>query len=432
MKKLISDSLGYIQNKIASGYRDAPFKGLRSDCWQGDLNWMEKAAVWRIPEDAFKRGYEWNAEADQITAIERLEKQLKIKQKKKQALGLSRLDGEAFIYFDLGQSPNTPLRIETVTAGRLRFVNVLRRDKVKPLEIVTDPMSEYYGMSEYYEINTNAANPVRIHASRLARFVHNPSPENGKGQSVLWQVHDVIRDAIKARCNAAGLTEQARAWVLSINGLAQLAQDEPDAVVQRLQLFQQGLTTNSLAAIDAEGESLGQQSTSFAGITDVIESLRREVAAAIEIPYSLLFGLQSGLGSNGTTDHKEYYDNVKVVQEEHIDTPCTLLDRCVVRSAIGDDKDGEIFHQWRSLFEMTDKEKAELAKSHADTAKIYVDTGIIPADVFTNAAINDMVEIGIFQGIEQDAADAQSRILAEEEQGGDESDVIGRDLPDEV
>lgn len=422
-----ADSLSSLA--ATTGYRDSPFSGLRGGV--GCVDWLEKAAVYRIPEDCFRKGYAWVADERQIVKLEAEEVKHKIHQKKRDALALSRLDGEAYLYFDDGTTPSRELSLDRITRGKLRFVNLLRRDQVSTGEIESDPLSRYFGHPKYYQVSGRESGAVSIHPSRIARFRHFPDMMTTLGRSVLSVVGDVIRSANETRNNVVCLTKQARVWVLHAENLFDGVQDPETEkhIAKRYQIFQQMLSTNALAVIDKDREDLTQRTTSFSTLPEIIETMRREVAAALEIPYALLFGRSGGLGTNGEMDLREYYDNVAVVQKNDIDGPCEILDQVIIRSALGNDGNGEVFKEWRPLWEMSEKEKAEIAKLFADAAKTAVDAGIMTADMLTNSLANQWVEAGVFPGIEKDMAGARERIKAEEEQSEEAGDLIARNTP---
>lgn len=118
-----------------SGYRDGPYSGYAKDATGRassyySTSWIARQAVEAIPEDCFKKGYQWVAEAEQISRLEATEKRHRIQQKKRQALSWSRLDGESFIYFDTGTDAAIELNPDSVGRDGLRFVNVLRKQIV--------------------------------------------------------------------------------------------------------------------------------------------------------------------------------------------------------------------------------------------------------------------------------------------------------------
>ena len=412
----------------AGGYRDSPFSGYAKD--GGYLqayyqtSWIARAAVEMIPEDCFKRGYQWVADADQITLLEAEERRLNIRKKKKQALMWSRKDGEAYLYFDTGQSTASELRLDIVRRGGLRFVNALRRTDVSKGQIVKDPMSHYHGQPEYYTIGT-----ARIHPSRVCRFINGEDVEAVNGVSVLDYMLPPIIAAETARDNTVALTTEALIDVMSVEGLMDAVSDPVTEalIIKRYGLARQMKATNRMMVIDKDKEEFDRKPSTFTTLPDIIETMRREVAAAVGIPYSLLFGRPGGLGTNGDTELKNYYDNIATMQRNDIQPVCEPLDECIIRSALGSRPD-EIYIDWLSLYEMSDQEKATVAKTMADAAKTAIDSNAVPADVLTAALINSWVEIGAFQGIEQGYADW---IAAGGELDADETDDVRGDLPDD-
>lgn len=407
----INDALSsFTQSLITQssyGYRDKPLHmgGAYGFEQVYATSWLAKAAVDRIPEDCFKKAYSWVADPNQISALEDTEKRLKIKQKKKKALAFSRLDGESYLYFDTGQSPASPLNLDAVRSGGLRFVNVLRRNEVAKGPLVTDPMSEFYDEPEYYEVASSTA-LVRIHPSRIIRFVESPSPTNGDGVSVLAHMLQPIIGAETARDNVAAMTTEACLDIMGVEGLMEAVQDpETEAqMVRRYALFRQMKQTNAMGVIDKDKEEYNKHFPSFATLPEVIEAMRREVAAALGIPYALLFGRPGGLGTNGDVELASYYDNIKTMQENEIQPMCEPLDECTIRSALGS-RPEEIYLVWNSLWEMSDKERAEIGKLIADTAGVLADKGIVPGDVMTESTVNALTENGSFPGLEQQYAD---------------------------
>lgn len=386
-------------------YRDGPLVGVKDASlgfgWLYNTSWLCRAAVEVIPEDCFKRAYQWVAEPEQVNLLEAEERKHDIKRKKRKALSYSRRYGEAYLYFDTGQDPTQPLEIERVGRGGLRFVNVLRQIDISPGEIENDPMSPYFNQPKYYTINT-----LNIHPSRICRFINGEDPDTNRGVSVLSYMLSPIVAAETARDNTVALTTEALIDVMSVCGLMDAVADPATeaALVKRYALARQMKATNRMMVIDKDKEAFDRKPSTFTTLPDVIETMRREVSAAIGIPYSLLFGRSGSLGSNGDTELKNYYDNIATMQSNDIEPACFNLDECIIRSALGN-RPEEVYIDWLSLYEMSDKEKAEVAKINADAVKTAVDSGVIQAEMMTEALVNSWVESGSFPGIEQAYAD---------------------------
>lgn len=386
------------------GYQDKPLPtGYSKDGWYAHYShsWLARIAVDGVPEDCFKKGYQWVAEAEQITRIEDVERIHKIKKKKRQALSAARLDGVAYLYINTGEAPGEELELDRVGRDELAFVHVLRSRELQAGETDNDPMSRNYGNPEYYEMKTNNGQ-VRIHHSRIIRFVGAEDPITGNPIGVLSYMIQPIIAAETARDNVVALTTEANIDIISVCGLMDEVSTPDGAakMAKRYGLLRAGKATNKIAVLDKDGEEWSQRQVSFATLPDVIESMRREAAAAVGRPYALIWGRNSALGANGDMELINYYDDISTIQRNEIQPTCEVLDEVVIRSALGS-RPPEIYLEWLSLWETTDKEKADNAKVWADAAKVAVDSGIIPAEEMTDALVNAWTEGGAFPGLEQ-------------------------------
>lgn len=429
LKDSLATFTGGLANALSqSWYRSGPLVGVKDGMggYGGlyDTSWLCRAAVEVIPEDCFKRGYQWVAEHEQVNLLEAEERKHGIRKKKKQALAFSRRYGEAYLYFDTGQDATKELRLDSVRKGGLRFVNVLRQMDMSPGEIESDPMSPYFNQPKYYTLGT-----VHVHPSRICRFVNGEDPDTNRGVSVLQYMLAPILASDVARDNTVALTTEALINVLSVDGLMDAVQDPATEklVVERYNLMSNMKATNKMVVLDKEREAFDRKPSQFTTLPDVIETMRREVSAAIGIPYSLLFGRAGGIGSNGDMELKNYYDNIATMQSNDIEPACAMLDEVVIRSALGNRPD-EVYIDWLSLYEMSDKEKAEVARINAEAVKVGVDSGVIPASMMTEALINSWVESGSFPGVEQAYADWVAAGGWESE-SPDEEDVIRTEEP---
>lgn len=406
----VNDALADFTRELAASaswggtsYRDGPFtmSGEGGYDWYR-RSWLARAAVDMLPDECFKRGYQWIAEDDQINQIESLERKLGVKGKIRSALSLSRLHGVAYIYMDDGGDTSKEFRPETLRKDGLRFINVLRRDQVSPSDMITDPLSEWYGHPEYYTISSEGAS-VAIHPSRMIRFINSPDPHTGEGRSVLDYMLEPIIAAVTARDNVVSLTTEANIDIISVCGFFDAVADPAEArrIAGRYANVRESKATNKLVVLDKDNEEWTQRQVSFATLPDIIEAMRREVAAAINIPYSILFGKPGGLGSNSDTELKVWYDSVSAMQSNDIDHVCAPLFLAIERSALGFDKQ-EIHHVWLSLNEMTDKEKADIAKTLVEAASIAVDKDVLNYEILSEPLVNAWTELGVFQGLEQE------------------------------
>jgi phage-related protein (TIGR01555 family) len=133
-------------NKVTDGLRNV-FTGMGTESdarmftqWmgreldQGTLDiayrndWIARKVVDLPAEDATREWRGWNAEKEQITALEGLEKSLNIQTKLKAGLTRSRLYGGAAIVMGINQGQTTDaVDLERLKVGDLQYAHVVSR-----------------------------------------------------------------------------------------------------------------------------------------------------------------------------------------------------------------------------------------------------------------------------------------------------------------
>ena len=123
--------------------------------------------------------------------------------------------------------------------------------------------------------------------------------------------------------------------------------------------------------LDAEDEEFRRDSYGFAGIPEILEKMMLRLAAAARLPVSLLMGqAPAGMNATGESDIRFFYDQVRAEQEalkpkiEHL-----------VKSIKGHGMRATI--DFPALWQMTDREKAELRRMEAETDRIYLQEGVL-------------------------------------------------------
>ena len=380
-----------------TGYRSGPMSfnaSYYAGLYAGG-GWLYRAAVDRIALDCFRRGYKWMADQEDISKIEQIERKHKIVDKKRRALQIARLDGEAFIYFDDGGATTSEFNIET--ANDLRFANVLRSSEVSPQDNETNPLSPLYGTPRMYVVNG-----ANVHPSRVCRVVTNRDPATGRGVPVLKIVDDIIEKAVCTRNHIVDLVGEARIDVIKTEGLMDAMDDEfsRDAMQRKVELVAQMKANLAILLMDKDGEDYQQKMSSFATLPDVLESIRREVSAGLEIPHAVLFGRDGGLGANGEMDLTVYHETVSAMQRNDVEPAYSPLDQLVIKTATKKVPDGKIYLEWLPMKQPTDKEMQEIGDKIATRHKTLIDAGFA-REVLEGPTVNALIEAGVAPGLEE-------------------------------
>lgn len=390
-------------------------------------SWLARAVVDKRSDDATRKWREWTAlTPEAVSAIEREENRLQLKSKVNKALKLASLHGGSVMYFDTGQRPEEPLRANSIRKGGLRFVTVFPRASVNAQDVVKDPLDPRFGLPEYFELKQDGVNPIKVHWTRFALFQGGETLSQNSGpwgESHLLPVIDAMKQFEGTAANIASLVYEAKIDVFGVAGLTDIVSTDQgeNQLKKRYGLLAVMKGINGMIVMDKDNESYDQKSASFAGLTEILDKFQQNVSGATGYPRAILFGTHAGgLGSNGELELSNYYDRIAEIQDNDIRPAMELLDECLIRSALGS-RPSEVWYEWRSLWQMSDREKAEIGKIQAETLGALHATMLFDDDTLRDAAVNMFAEAGTLPGIEATARD------------DDETDALGvEDVEEEL
>ena len=242
-------------------------------------SWLPQKIV-NIPAmDSIRKGRDWQAENKQIEAIEAEEKRLGLWQKLLDARIKARLWGGAAIYMGTDQSPETPLRLDGLGKGGLKYLTVLSRREVIAGELDQDALAETYGRPKDYQV-TGATMLAKIHPSRLVVFVGQPHPDvwlsqgvnRGWGESALQAVFDAVKNADSTAANIASLVFEANIDVFGVPDFMSMVADPEyrSRLLERFTLANVGKSMNRALIMDA-GETYDRKQVAFSQLPEVLQ-----------------------------------------------------------------------------------------------------------------------------------------------------------------
>lgn len=374
------------------------------------FNWLPRKIVDIPALDAVRKWRNWQADKDQISLIEAEEKRLGLKGKVREAMQKARLYGGAGIYISVSgdRDPLLPLSPDAVKKGGIDFLTVIPRRVLTAVDIETDPASKQYGKPRLYRISSKLGQ-VDIDPSRIVAFIGNPHPDAeqqtgpnyGWGDSVLAAALDACTNADATLANIVSLIYEAKVDVLGIPNLGEIMADSESraALVERVRLAALLKGNNGMLIRDAE-ETHDTKSFAFSNLDNIGNLMLQVASGAADIPTTRLLGMSpGGLNSSGEADLRNYYDRVQSTQELDVTPAMAILDECLIRSALGS-RPPEVHYVWASLWQTTDKERADIGKVVADTIKVLADTRLFSEDALSAAAENTITEWGVMPGLE--------------------------------
>jgi hypothetical protein len=145
-----------------------------------------------------------------------------------------------------------------------------------------------------------------------------------------------------------------------------------------------------------------------------------------------LFGMSpGGLNASGESDLRNYYDRVSSSQTLEMQPAMMLLDECLIRSATGQ-RDPKIHYVWNPLWQMSEKEKAEVFEKKSSAARTIAGKGqenpLMPIDVISEAFTNELIEDGTLAGLEA-ASKKYGTLTDQKDDEDDEAAALGLEKP---
>jgi hypothetical protein len=388
-------------------------KGQLDAAYRGD--WITRKGVDIPAFDSTREWRTWQAESDDVTEIEATEKRFSIQLKVMRAMSLGRLYGGAALILGVNQGkPEDPLELDKINEGDLKFVHAVSRHELSWGDIEWDITSPWYGRPKYYSPNQRSAlkaDMVKLHPSRVITFVGNPVPDinltsGGWGDPVLQSVIDAVIGAGSTMASVSQMVAESKLDIIKIPGLSEqiTSKEYEDRLKARFSFANIAKSVFNIILLDKEEEweRINQQ---FAGLPDVQKIFLLAASGAWDIPATrFLSQSPQGLSATGESDTRNYYDRLSTEQKIFVEPALEPLDKVLLRSSIGNVPDDEIkdmWYSWNPLWQLTEKEKSEVAKSKADTFKVDVDAGLINEVVLKKAREAQLIADGTYPGLQQ-------------------------------
>ena len=246
-----------------------------------------------------------------------------------------------------------------------------------------------WGLPEFYEVRgQDTSQSFNVHASRIIRFTGPdvPTPELQAqmywGISVIELAYEELRKKDNAswsilqllfRANVIARIEPDLAQLMSGLGMSSIALQQFN---QRMQIQNEMLSNQSMMVLGKDGDMKSLQ-YSFGGIGEVYSQFQMDVAGAVEIPVTRLFGRTiSGLGQSNDADERYYEEMIAQKQDEELRPALDKLYPVICMSEFGEVPD-DLDMKFPSIRVLTEEEKADLTEKASASVLAAYDSGIV-------------------------------------------------------
>jgi uncharacterized protein len=392
--------------------------------YRGD--WVARKIIDIPPFDACRAWRNWHADEDQVEQIEKAERDFGIQRKLMWALTKARLFGGACMIMGIeNQQFEEELDLDAIGKGDLKFVHVTTKWQLAAGPLVRDITSPWFGEPTYYyrtnvpTVNQPGVQPLEqsslghkpgddfyIHPSRVVRLVGMDYPDwemgpDQWGDSALQPVVDAISNAGLVSGSIASMISEAKLDVIKVPGLLEML-STVEGSTKVFDRFSQANVAKSVvnATLIDTAEEWERKQLTFSGMDGVMSMYLMIAAGAADIPATRLLGrAPAGENATGESDIRNYYDRLQADQKVRIQPILSRLDEVLLRHVFGD-RDDDIYYEWAPLWQMDEEQKAAVWLAKAQAFKIDVDSGLINPGVLREARSNQLLEDGVYPGLE--------------------------------
>ncbi len=395
--------------------------------WIHRGSWLGGVAIDVVADDMTRQGIEYVNEMppEDTEKLDRCISGLKVWKAINATIKWSRLYGGCIgVMLIDGQDLRTPFRPETVKVGGFKGVLVLDRWMIEAelSDLVTD-MGPFLGTPKYYRIGANAP-AMRgqvVHYSRVAfRLLGIELPyqqalgENLWGISVIERLYDRMIAFDLASTGAAQLINKAYLRTLTIKGMREIISaggPAMDGLIRYTEFMRRYQNIEGVTLIDGEDLFDAQAHGAFGGLGDVMDRFANQLSGALQIPLTRLFGQSpGGLNATGDNDMRNYYDHIKQQQEGNLGAGTEMIYRAAAMSE-GVKLPDNFGLRFKSLWQLTETDKSDIAKKNAETVQGAYEAGLISAQTTLQELRQASRTTGVFTNITAELIEAADEEL---------------------
>jgi len=352
-------------------------------------NWLASNIIDIPADESIKNWRELNIEnPKKLEEFEQFEKKLDVKGSFAQARKWANIFGGAVIIIIVndGKELSEKLDIKTLQKDSLKRLIILDRWRIVANNVNADLLSDDFGEPETYTHNESGQ---EIHHTRILKFNGDSTTLTELEQNNYWglsqfdRLMSPIQDSMTSSDLISGLLYESNVDIYKIKGLNEaVANGEDEIVVKRIKLANELKSTINAVALDSE-DNFEKKFATFTGLAEIDDKYLQKVAGASKIPVTKLLGTSpKGLNATGEGDLLNYYDDVSAMQERVYSPKLNYLDTIMSKSLWGTEE--IITFEFKPLFQLSEKEQADLELTRANRDNIYLSNGVIDDDIVLN------------------------------------------------
>lgn len=345
--------------------------------------------------------------AERVKQLYAAMEKFKVKDRFREAAEHDGYFGGGQIYIDVQSARGVSAWTDPVELGSKLFLSdkKIKKGSLKGFTVI-EPVWTYPGVyntdnpmsPDFYKPTEWFVMAKTVNASRMLDFVSREVPDllkaayNFRGISLTQIAEPYVNNWLRTRDSVSDLIHSFTIPVLSTNMATVLQGGGAESLINRLQMFNQCRDNRGAFAVDntPEQEEKAEFISAPLGGLDALQAQAQEQMAAVSsIPLVKLLGISpAGLNASSDGEIRVFYDYIHALQQSIFkDNLKRVLD--IIQLSEFGDIDPDIYFEFEPLYEMTEKEKAEIRKIDADTDAVNVATGALTGNEIRQKIAND-------------------------------------------
>lgn len=335
-------------------------------------------------------------EADTDNRIVKSLQKIGAKKAIEQALKWASLFGASIVIMriDDGGRLESPVNVAKIKNIEALDVYDKRDVMIMPEDIYKNERDVKYGKPKFYTVNNMTTGEMfRVHESRVLRFdglelpIAEKTRNNGWGGSRLQRVYTRLRGLGESLAGVEHINSEFIMNVLKMKNLQALLLNKDGAtnLMNRIHIMDMVKGLMNTTVIDSNEEFERVTSVGVSGLRELIDVLIDVVCGITGIPRIKLIGDQSkGLGGEAAGTLRLYYDKIAHRQETELQPEIDKLIGYVRMYAANNISELDAVSKFKTLYQMSDKEEAEIKLLNAKSDGVYIQSGV-PMEFFVKS-----------------------------------------------
>lgn len=287
------------------------------------------------------------------------------------------------------------LPLDPAREGQIRALVNFTKDELNGQLIENDLASPRFGHPRIYRLQPlsgQGISLVDVHYSRIMFFHGEPLPKRQFVQNNYWHDsvinsrYEAFRDYSLAHSYSNQAISDFSVTVMKMNNLANLVMAGNESkIMARISIINMVKSIGRLLLMDKD-EDLQNVTRNVSGLDALVRAAEDRLVAATGYPRTKLFGESpGGLGSNGKSEDRSWYDYVSRQQELNLQPNLDYLLSVLEASPKGptNGKSINMSYEFIQLWQLTEMEQTDIYAKTAAADNIYIQAMVLDPTIVT-------------------------------------------------